>query len=1162
MLAVSNWVGGDKTMGNRQIIATVAFTVFTVELLMMTFAQAFLGVRVDVGAFGFVDALVLATATFAAYLWSASAFGTKQAGLFPARVVSGLTLTALSLGTELCIHPVVLSAEHVVGRTASGILDALTLSTLLALATLWLTYLERSIEQLRRGNREPARVGGTLAAGAVLAASVAMAFPTFQAMNQRAVWRTTIDGAEIINLAGRQRMLSQRIGRLALLPPEKGAMELQQAIAQARREGEDTRALLVNSLKNQRLPPSAVAPLIDDRTLVESRQEYLDLAEDVLLAPDAEERTVAVARLQAAVESFLPMMNNAVEHAQRELARSSEEGLKLFEIGIGFGAITFFFSVLGLIWPILRLVGAQNRELQQQAGVVSQTRNMILRTDLRYRVIWTNQAFLDATGYSETEVLGRRAFDLFLPVDVNRSTQKAFQRELEETDSARAILPCKTPSGASFWADIEAQLTVGPTGVAEGYQAIFNDVSALVEAREESRRASEEARKALAHLSAYQSALDKHAIVAITDLRGKIIFANDQFCWISGYSREELIGQDHRLLNSGTHPKSFFVEMWRTIGRGRSWNGQIQNRAKNGRLYWVDTTVIPLMDLNGRPERYVAIRYDITERKEAAECLTAALAENATFFDSAQDPLVTIDTSGRLQKLNQPFADILGRPIDELVGLPFMELIHEEDRPMATDAMMAVLSGETISTLTLRFITADWEPRWLEWRAKFANDRIYAFARDITDRVLYENRLDFARREAEVAAMTKSRFLATMSHEIRTPMNGVIGMLDLLRATKLDPDQRDKAETARASARSLLDLLNDILDISKLEAGQMRIEPLPTDIHRLLGDVHALMAGLAAQKGLDLLLEMDPSLPRAIMVDPTRLKQILNNLVGNAVKFTEHGRVVIRARHAPGPAAAGQLTVEIEDTGIGISDDVRGRLFSRFEQADASTTRKYGGTGLGLAICRELARLMGGDITVASEFGKGSRFSVDILAAEADAAAINDADALIAGRRLPEGVKVLCVDDNAVNRKIVAYLLTEHGCEIVEAEDGRMAVAQMRQRRFDIVLMDAEMPGMDGIAATRAIREIEGPASRTPIIALTANAMSGDRERYLAAGMDEYLTKPIDPVALIATIARLCGLELLPASAPAMEPAKPDAISADNDGWAEMDAILGKEHAA
>jgi signal transduction histidine kinase/ActR/RegA family two-component response regulator len=397
---------------------------------------------------------------------------------------------------------------------------------------------------------------------------------------------------------------------------------------------------------------------------------------------------------------------------------------------------------------------------------------------------------------------------------------------------------------------------------------------------------------------------------------------------------------------------------------------------------------------------------------------------------------------------------------------------------------------------------------------------------DVTERERATDALSVAKDAAEAANRAKSDFLAMMSHEVRTPMTGMMGMIDLLSATDLDDEQRSLASIAHKSARNLLTVVNNILDFSKLEAGQLEPEAIPFSVKHSINAVSLLLAPKARDQGLQIRTSISADVPAYLNGDPSRLGQILLNLVGNAIKFTETGSVEIAVSHRATADGSVELRVAVIDSGVGIPPDVQASLFQPFTQADSSVSRKYGGTGLGLAICKLLCRTMGGDIGVESEVGRGSKFWFTLQCRVAEAPPEVIAPSL-APSLVPEAaqLRILVAEDDATIRKLVSRLLERQGFRPDLVCNGKEAVAAVQRKSYDLVLMDMQMPEMDGISAAGAIRALAGPEHAVPIVALTANALVGQRESCRAAGMNDFLTKPIQPDALYEAIVRWGALK-------------------------------------
>jgi len=456
-------------------------------------------------------------------------------------------------------------------------------------------------------------------------------------------------------------------------------------------------------------------------------------------------------------------------------------------------------------------------------------------------------------------------------------------------------------------------------------------------------------------------------------------------------------------------------------------------------------------------------------------------------------------------------------------------LLHPDDAHRVIDDLMASVEQHRPLETQYRIVRADGEVRHIRSNGQIfehgaGRSVMVGASIDVTADVRLQQELDAERAHAEAATRAKSQFLATMSHEIRTPMNGVLGMLELLLRSGLTPEQQDRATTAHASAECLLRILNDILDLSKLESHQVSIESIPFEPARVIADTVALLVPRAGEKHLHLHHEIDADIPHWICGDPMRLRQVVLNLTGNAIKFTAEGGVTVRARLEPGAAHPPHLRVEITDTGEGIPIDAQSRLFQHFVQADSSTSRRFGGTGLGLAISRQLVELMGGRIGLTSASGQGSTFWFVVPAiATTPAEPRAGTSRVVKVPPAPVAVaplRILAVDDNAVNRRLVQAFLSPGKHAVRAVEGGHEALAALASESFDVVLLDVQMPVMDGPTCLRRIRTSGGPMGDVPVIAVTANAMAGDRERYLAEGFTDYVSKPMTMRSLAEAIAR------------------------------------------
>ncbi len=632
-------------------------------------------------------------------------------------------------------------------------------------------------------------------------------------------------------------------------------------------------------------------------------------------------------------------------------------------------------------------------------------------------------------------------------------------------------------------------------------------------------------------LAGYRAALDEQAIIAITDRAGVITDVSEPFCRISQFSREELIGARHSIINSGHHPREFWVTMWRTIARGEIWRAEVCNRAKDGSLYWVDTVIGPMRGIGDEISGFIAVRQDITARKQAELALlrvqrvleeTSRIARVGGWELGVDGALWWSNQVSEICSLNGALPATLAE---------FVARFEVERRVVLATDIATCIAGGAAFDHTARFITGTGAEIWVRCRGRIetvgnGEKRLYGSLQDVSEWQQRSQELARALTAAEAAAKAKDGFLANMSHEIRTPLTAILGYVDLLREegdlSRAPARRIEIIDTIRHAGVHLSGVIDDILDLSKLQASAMTLESTSVCLADLLGQVIAILRPLALAKGIVLEGSLAPDLPAYVATDPTRLRQILMNLAGNAVKFTASGSVVVRAA-CDTRAGGAWLRISVEDTGIGLAPAQTARLFEAFAQADDSMSRRFGGTGLGLVLSRRLARLMGGDVTlVRSAPGLGSCFSLELPLTVANApvpeSGSDQNEAGVPGMVTLSG-RILLVEDSPVNQRLVAAVLRKAGAEVDTADDGEAALRRIDESPvpYDLIVSDMQMPVMDGYTMASSLR---ARGCHVAIIALTAHAMEADRERCLAAGCDAYATKPIDRPSLLAMCAR------------------------------------------
>ncbi len=769
-----------------------------------------------------------------------------------------------------------------------------------------------------------------------------------------------------------------------------------------------------------------------------------------------------------------------------------------------------------------------------------------------------NGAAAAAFGIPRGEALGNSLTRCGLRWDWAK-VQAAIQ-ECRETDTPVRLpeMQYEHPGGVSCWLG----LSLSPLPGRRGFLLLGADITERKRAEEEAQRAAVLIRQQAEERDQLSRKIERLSLVAtkttnavvITDAGGHIEWVNESFTRITGYTLEEVLGRKpgHFLQGPATDLEAR-ARLREAIRAGRQFEGEIYNYSKSGNGYWQALSINPLHADDGTTlQGFIAIQTDIWTNRKRSEEETARLA---AIVECSEDAILSKTLDGTITSWNRGAARLYGYEADEVVGKPITLLIPTEQPDELPSILSRIREGKRIEHYETTRIGKGGQRIEVSLTISPVRDTkgrligAATIARNITERRAADAQLASAARELErrnwelaeardaalAAARLKSEFLANMSHEIRTPMNGILGMVDLLLTTPLDGEQHEYAYIVKQSADGLLTVINDILDFSKVEAGKLTIETVPFLLQDVLEDVAALLAPKAAEKAQtlarDLPVRMKQSAGR-LLGDPVRLRQVVTNLLGNAIKFTDNGgQVTVGAELVSDGPVQARWRLFVRDTGIGIPPERQAAIFDSFTQADGSTTRCYGGTGLGLTICRQLVTLMGGRLWVESEAGRGSTFWAELAWDKQDEAAPPHPARL----ELPETpnelmdfscLHVLLVDDNAINRKVALHLLKQIGLSadtIAVAVNGREAVAaaERSDKPFDVILMDIQMPEMDGFEATQAVRQREAAGQRhTPIAAMTAHAMDGDRERCLAGGMDDYITKPLRAADLLALLIR------------------------------------------
>ncbi len=744
------------------------------------------------------------------------------------------------------------------------------------------------------------------------------------------------------------------------------------------------------------------------------------------------------------------------------------------------------------------------------------------------KFLFTNPAFSEILGFSQSEILKMNALAIY---ENPRAYQFLNKKIAQQGHIKKEEVRLKKKNGGLLWCSITAVAVKDEKGKTKWLDGIVEDISAHKRVERELLESKE----------LFRVVFDNSAVaITVIDREEKIIAWNP--------FAEKMLEMDKEGLFNKPVKSLYPPKEWRRLRslrirrKGLLSNIETKVIRKSGSIIEVNLSVSILRDIEGNMTGAIGIMRDITKEKIAERKLRETENKTRIILDNSAAAITLTDQNERIVSWNRFTESLLGMKKSDL-HMKSISFLYppEEWKKIRSENIRKLGSRHHLETKIVRkdkkVIDIDLSVNVL----KDANNNIVGsvgIMQDITDRKRAQELLLQAKVAAEEANSSKSIFLANMSHEVRTPMNAIIGMIDLTLDTNLTDEQKDNLNTAKDAAASLLSLLNDILDLSRVEAGKIKLENIEFHLRNVVQSVCKGLSVLARNKNLELLWKVEDKIPELLEGDPLRLRQIIINLINNAIKFTQKGKIEVSVNLVSSSKNECQLMFAVTDTGIGIPKDKQGTIFELFTQADDSTTRRYGGTGLGLAISKKLVEMMRGRIWVESQEWKGSSFyfTANFKVKSQTAASISSStgggkdEALkTAALRGLQGVRILIAEDNAVNQKIVVKVLEKRGSSVKVVQNGQEAMDLFNKEPFDIILMDVQMPVLDGMEATRLIREEEKQTGKhIPIVAMTARAMEGDEQKCLASGMDGYVSKPIDSLKLYETIENLLEKKVTP----------------------------------
>jgi len=619
----------------------------------------------------------------------------------------------------------------------------------------------------------------------------------------------------------------------------------------------------------------------------------------------------------------------------------------------------------------------------------------------------------------------------------------------------------------------------------------------------------------------YQAVEQSPVSINIINCDGNIEYVNPYFTQVTGYTKEEVIGRNPNILKSGKQDAAFYKDLWDTILSGKIWTGEFHNKKKNGELFWEKATISPIFNEKQEITHFIAIKEDITQSRITQE----KLQEMAGIVDSSEAIIIGKSLDGIIRSWNRGAERIYGYLAEEVIGLPIGIIIPKELRGELQDFANKIKIKKRVEQFETQRIRKDGsmvEVSISLSEIRDSNDNIIGIStvgQDISRQKQLERELREAREKAEEAVHIKGLFLANMSHEIRTPMNAILGFAEALAGRITDPALKVYLQSMQSSGRTLMALINDLLDFSKANAGKLELHEETADIRFIVHDIESIFRLKAEQKNLLMEFYISDEIPTSLYLDENRLRQVLLNLVSNAVKFTDSGKVKIDIKAKNIQTGSLDLLISVQDTGKGIDPQYHKKIFKLFEQQDSEISKRYGGTGLGLAISTQIVQLMHGTITLKSEEGKGSTFVVFLPKVNITGETIphKPVSKMDTGNLEFEPVTILIVDDTSSNRLVLMAILEDFNFRFLEATNGQEALNVLEQQTVDLIFMDVRMPMMDGNKAVKKIRN-NAKWSHIPVVALTASATHYEKGSVLKQGFDAYLRKPAGKAEIVGVL--------------------------------------------